>query len=467
MSNYLKTESNESIYPIYGFDRYYVTNGGDVYMNNDYPKSIYYPVVVKVNKKYVNNDYYVDIYNNDKSKIFTIANVKLLAYIKYGDLPFEIKFKDEDHKNISSDNISYDLPKITYVENNDKVIFLDNIEFRQIPLEYSDGSYYITNDGCVISTKNNIIMKRSGDGWGYLRVNLTYDKTPHYRKIHKLVYAAWCNGNQDGMVVDHRDGKKYNNHISNLRLITNAENIRAAHDMGLSKSNWTDNDVHIACQEMQAGGTVHEVAKGLKIDITDENKKLQVVNFMLSLRNGRVFKDITRHYDLHANDDIRKQNHMKAKQSFDEKDIRKICKLILQGGMSDKQISAIYPQVSYSTVYNIRRGKQYYNIAIRVPGMKEYIEEKQNKLKNLKNADGETKEDLIAQSHSDYSTDTIDQIFEYLYQGHSAQKISQLIPNISPASINNIRRGIRYSWYTFKNLKMKEFIDNYNKKITA
>jgi hypothetical protein len=467
MGSFLKTKENEAIYPIYGFDRYYVTNGGEIYENISYPNSIYYPIVEIVEKKYIDNNYYVDIYNNDKSKKFTIPNVKLLAYVKYGDLPFEIKFKDSDTKNISSDNIYYELPKVKYVENNEKVIYLDNIEFRQVPHPHSNKTYYITNDGALYSLKNNILMKRSDNGHGYLRVNLFFDDRYNQRKIHKLVYAAWNNPDQDGKVVDHIDGKKYNNHISNLRLITNSENIRAAHDMNLGPSVWNNEDVHIACQEMQRGGTVNEVAKALNVDVSDDNVKIQVVNFMLSLRNGRVFKDITTHYNLYANEDIRKQNHTKAKQTFDEKDIRKICKLILQGGMSDVQISKIHPQVSYSTVYNIRRGKQYYNIAITIPGMKEYIEEKQNHLRNIKTEDGETRNELISKSNATYSTDTIDQIFEYLYQGYSAERISNTVPNISSASINNIRRGITYSWYTFKNAKMKEFIDNYNKKISA
>ena len=184
----------------------------------------------------------------------------------------------------------------------------------------ADGKHYITNDGAIYSIKNNIIMKRTNDGHDYLKVNIWYEGEKHYQKIHKLVYAAWNSHEQEGKVIDHIDGKKYNNHISNLRLITNSENIRAAHDMNLGPSVWNNEDVHIACQEMQRGGTVNEVAKALNVDVSDDNVKLQVVNFMLSLRNGRVFKDITRHYNLYANEDTRKQNFTKAKQAFDEKD---------------------------------------------------------------------------------------------------------------------------------------------------
>lgn len=52
-----------------------------------------------------------------------------------------------------------------------------------------------------------------------------------------------------------------------------------------------------------------------------------------------------------------------------------ICKMILSGN-NDNQIHKEYPQVSTSTIFNIRKGKQYYDIAIQYHGMKEYIEEK-------------------------------------------------------------------------------------------
>ena len=466
MGNVLKTSKNESIYPINGFDRYLITDGGDVYENIEFPNSIYYPTVEIVEKFYINGDYYVRIYNNDKTKCFELPVVKLLATVKYGDLPFNIIFKDKNHKNTNIDNIHYELPEVSYLENNNKIIFLDKMEFRQIPEPHSDGLYYITDDGAVYSTKNNIIMRRSPDGWGYLRVNLYFDNFDHFRKIHKLVYAAWINPNQDGLVIDHIDGKKYNNHLSNLRLVTNSINIRAAHDMGLSNSVWTKEDAHNACRAMQNGGSILQVADVLDFDVNNDEEKLQIKNFMLSLRNGRVFKDVTKYYNLYGNSDILRGNIKKSKQLFDEKDIKKICKLILKG-KKDSEIHNMFPDISRDTIYNIRRGKQYYELAITIPGMSDYIEEKKKYLSNIKNATDKGKE-LESMNRSQFSTDIIDKIFEYLYQGYSAVKIEKLIPEISATTVNTTRRGITYWWYTKNNPDMRKYIEEYiGQKLSA
>jgi hypothetical protein len=104
-----------------------------------------------------------------------------------------------------------------------------------------EGLYQISNFGRVKSfmSSNVIILKNTPDSNGYLRVRLSskysYRKT---HKIHVLVATHFLGHEPDGttrIVVDHIDEDKHNNHVSNLQLISNRENVSRSTGKGTSK----------------------------------------------------------------------------------------------------------------------------------------------------------------------------------------------------------------------------------------
>jgi HNH endonuclease/NUMOD4 motif len=54
--------------------------------------------------------------------------------------------------------------------------------------------------------------------------------------VHRLVYMAFVGDIPNGMSINHIDGNKANNNISNLELVTPSQNMKHAFDMGLSKN---------------------------------------------------------------------------------------------------------------------------------------------------------------------------------------------------------------------------------------
>lgn len=88
--------------------------------------------------------------------------------------------------------------------------------------------YQITEDGVVRDTIRDRIIKQHPDRAGYMRIRLaTPDKHEQKFFVHRLVattYLPLPNEGQDQ--VDHIDGKRDNNHVSNLRWCTRLENIR-------------------------------------------------------------------------------------------------------------------------------------------------------------------------------------------------------------------------------------------------
>jgi len=47
--------------------------------------------------------------------------------------------------------------------------------------------------------------------------------------VHRCVALAFCKGYEEGLHVNHKDGRKRNNRPENLEWVTNAENVRHAH----------------------------------------------------------------------------------------------------------------------------------------------------------------------------------------------------------------------------------------------
>lgn len=97
-------------------------------------------------------------------------------------------------------------------------------------------NYTVFNDGKVYSKKHKKYLKpvlRKG----YERVRL-YKPTGEWKtfSVHQLVAQYFIYNYSPGLMVNHKDGNKRNNHHSNLEWVTNAENIKHAFDNGLKRN---------------------------------------------------------------------------------------------------------------------------------------------------------------------------------------------------------------------------------------
>jgi len=96
-----------------------------------------------------------------------------------------------------------------------------------------EGMFQVSNYGRVKSFKNkgNKILKGNIDGTGYTNVNLSKCDSKGYiqkiYKIHTLVWDYFGSSKRNGikLQVDHIDENKLNNHINNLQLLSQRENL--------------------------------------------------------------------------------------------------------------------------------------------------------------------------------------------------------------------------------------------------
>ena len=85
----------------------------------------------------------------------------------------------------------------------------------------------------IVSTKGQVKRLFGSRGPGllkpteqrYLRVTLSNDGGKRaIRDVHRLVAQAFL-GDHKGLVVNHKDGDRYNNSLENLEWITQRENV--------------------------------------------------------------------------------------------------------------------------------------------------------------------------------------------------------------------------------------------------
>lgn len=91
-----------------------------------------------------------------------------------------------------------------------------------------EGLYSITEEGKVFSHRNNRYIKTYKSNYEYVRLYKN-NKTYHY-SIHRLLAMTYKPiENMDNLVVDHIDKNCFNNELSNLRWLTQKENIHRSY----------------------------------------------------------------------------------------------------------------------------------------------------------------------------------------------------------------------------------------------
>ena len=97
--------------------------------------------------------------------------------------------------------------------------------WKSVNLEPYVDVYEVSDEGDVRNKETGKVLK-SWDKNGYKRARLCKDKVARSIGIHRLVMMSFCPvDNMDELEVDHIDGNKSNNTISNLRWVTHEENL--------------------------------------------------------------------------------------------------------------------------------------------------------------------------------------------------------------------------------------------------
>lgn len=110
-----------------------------------------------------------------------------------------------------------------------------------------EGYYQISNFGNIKSLKRKVNTRGNGfrqlnekvirplmTSSGYLNVIASREQKRQTFIIHHLVAQYFLGNKPEKCVIDHIDGNKLNNHVSNLKYVSPAENSRKRYDAKLT-----------------------------------------------------------------------------------------------------------------------------------------------------------------------------------------------------------------------------------------
>ena len=107
-------------------------------------------------------------------------------------------------------------------------IDLDNLDLSQWIKVKRNPQYMVSKDGQIINTKTKRILKGSIRN-GYIRINIQ----EKWESLHRLIWESFNDTLlEKEQIIDHIDGNRLNNKLSNLRLVTQSENVLNGHING-------------------------------------------------------------------------------------------------------------------------------------------------------------------------------------------------------------------------------------------
>ena len=133
--------------------------------------------------------------------------------------------------------------------------------------------YYVSTDGKVFSFKSfkYLTHQKTDDDYWFISINKNGKTRKCY--IHRLVALAYIDNPENKPQINHIDGNKKNNTVTNLEWVTAKENTAHAMKLGTKwyygakgmengRSVFTDEQIHAACKLLEEGiKTPKEISK--------------------------------------------------------------------------------------------------------------------------------------------------------------------------------------------------------------
>ena len=143
--------------------------------------------------------------------------------------------------------------------------------FKRIVIDGEATRYFINKQGKVKNEKGKV-MGYDLSNSGYYRVTLTINKKKRKFSVHRLVAMIFIRPILDGEVVNHINGKKLDNHVSNLEIVTVKQNSEHASENDLIvfgedhyRSKYSTETVKKIAKMLEDGFTAKEISSELEV----------------------------------------------------------------------------------------------------------------------------------------------------------------------------------------------------------
>lgn len=228
-----------------------------------------------------------------------------------------------------------------------------------LPVEYPKvrrGLYQVSSSGRIRNVVTGKVLKDHPDKGGYRIIYLATEALGEGMtfKVHRIVATAFILNPDNKPEVNHTDGDKTNNSVTNLEWATTKENQIHAYETGLHKpivgedsatSIISNADVHIICKKLvQYEGSIRKVFDEVKDEM---NVSIDVIK---SIKYKQTWRHISDKYF----------DKMQFRTYYTEEMVHDICRLLLENNGAIKPViermTEKYPEkiFTYRAIQHIR-----------------------------------------------------------------------------------------------------------------
>lgn len=250
---------------------------------------------------------------------------------------------------------------------------ISDLDEQWLAVKGYEGIYQVSNWGCVRSLRRWITnrngesqlipgkdLKLQSDRYGYLQVYLTQNDRTQLFNVHHLVAEAFLppplgevGSKLDSYCLNHIDGNKQNNRVTNLEWITHAANQQHAIDTGLFNSSGSQTMSKLTVAEVL---DIWELLQEQRLSIGQIALCFDVsVKTIRKIKYGKAWRKVTG-YDGESGQPVRRHH---SKLTVEQ--VREIKVLLQERKLSLKEIAELY-DVSKWTIRDIKRGHSWRDV---------------------------------------------------------------------------------------------------------
>ena len=163
--------------------------------------------------------------------------------------------------------------------------------------------YYATDDGHIFSEHLGRNISEYFDKDGYKKVRLSNgDGSRKVFSVHRLILETFCpNSDSDKLQVNHIDGNKTNNNLSNLEWVTCQQNVQHGYRLGLYSNVEDNNNGSHKLTSTQVKEEIIPLLLEHKLTIQQIADKFHVSKFAIeSIKYKKTWKSLTEDIDFYA-----------------------------------------------------------------------------------------------------------------------------------------------------------------------
>ena len=128
------------------------------------------------------------------------------------------------------------------------------------PIEGTDGKYEVSNLGRVRTNGKRpglLTLTKQKSGYRYAMIQLSNGKQKNCR-VHRMVAEAFIPNPENLPQINHKDGNKLNNHVTNLEWCTAKQNTDHAWNTGLATPHALSEEGRQRLREINKGKTISQ-----------------------------------------------------------------------------------------------------------------------------------------------------------------------------------------------------------------